>query len=95
MFSMIIQIQPSVQVIWEGFKFLYDLPKQLTYPKKIAFLILYKLEGTAGLLLAPAEGFGLRPRLFLPFGKKKKVFYAVFAYFRSFFVLSSNLSNCC
>ena len=31
------------------------------------------LEGTAryaGLLLAPAEGFGLRPRLFLPFGQK-------------------------
>ena len=33
-----------------------------------------QLEGTAryaGLLLAPAEGFGLRPRLFLPFGQKK------------------------
>ena len=42
MFSMIIQIQPSVQIIWEGIKFLYDLPKQLTYPKKIAFLILYQ-----------------------------------------------------
>ena len=30
------------------------------------------LEGTAryaGLLLAPEEGFGLRPRLFLPSGK--------------------------
>ena len=25
----------------------------------------------AGLLLAPAEDFGLRPRLFLPFGQKK------------------------
>ena len=34
----------------------------------------YKLEDMAryaGLLLAPAEGFGLRPRLFLPFGQKK------------------------
>ena len=35
---------------------------------------LFVLEDTAryaGLLLAPAEGFGLRPRLFLPFGQKK------------------------
>ena len=34
----------------------------------------FKLEDTAryaGLLLAPAEGFGLRLRLFLPFGQKK------------------------
>ena len=34
------------------------------------------LEDTAryaGLLLAPAEGFGLRPRLFLPFGQKKSL----------------------
>ena len=34
------------------------------------------LEGTAryaGLLLAPAEGFGVRPRLFLPFGQKKSL----------------------
>ena len=34
------------------------------------------LEGTAryaGLILAPAEGFGLRPRLFLPFGQKKRL----------------------
>ena len=38
------------------------------------------LEGTAsyaGLLLALAEGFGLCPRLFLPFGQKKD-FCAVF-----------------
>ena len=27
----------------------------------------------AGLLLAPAEGFGLRPRLFLPFRQKKSL----------------------
>ena len=35
---------------------------------------LIMLEDTAryaGLLLASAEGFGLRPRLFLPFGQKK------------------------
>ena len=45
------------------------------------------LEGTAryvGLLLAPAEGFGLRPTLFLPFGQKQgflccfRLFYAIF-----------------
>ena len=28
----------------------------------------------AALLLAPAEGFGLRPRLFLSFGPKKRLF---------------------
>ena len=36
-----------------------------------------KLEGTAryaGLLLAPAEGFDFRPRLFLAFGPKKELF---------------------
>ena len=36
------------------------------------------LDGTAryaGLFLAPAEGFGLRPRLFLPFGQKKILLY--------------------
>ena len=35
------------------------------------------LEGTArsaGLLLAPVEGFGLQPRLLFPFGQKKKCF---------------------
>ena len=61
---------------------------------KFKMSLLYALEGTAryaGLLLAPAEGFGLRPRLF--FGKKKEGFYAVFAYFRPFLVFSSNLSN--
>ena len=39
-------------------------------------LILDTLEDTAryaGLLLAPAEGFGLWPRLFLPFGQKKSL----------------------
>ena len=38
--------------------------------------VLAVLKGTAryaGLLLAPAEGFGLRPRLFLPFGQKKSL----------------------
>ena len=39
------------------------------------------LEGTAryaGILLAPAEAFGLRPRHFLPLGQKKEFFKAVF-----------------
>ena len=31
-------------------------------------------------LIAPAEGFGLCPMLFLPFGKKR-AYYAVFAHF--------------
>ena len=38
--------------------------------------LLKGLEGTAryaGLLLAPAEGFSLRPRLFLLFGQKKGI----------------------
>ena len=34
----------------------------------------------AVLLLAPAEGFGLRPRLFCPSGKKR-AYYTVLAYF--------------
>ena len=54
-----------------------------------------KLEDTAryaGLLLAPAEGFGLRPRLFLPFGQKKAL-YAVLAHFWQFLVTSSNRGN--
>ena len=41
------------------------------------FTYLKALEDTAryaGLLLAPAEGFGLWPRLFLPFGQKKELF---------------------
>ena len=54
-----------------------------------------KLEDTAsytGLLLAPAEVFGLWPRLFLPFGQKKG-FYAVLAHFWQFSVSSSNRGN--
>ena len=49
-------------------------------------IYIYILEGTAryeGLLLAPAESFGRRPRLF----------YAVFAYVRPYLVVSSNLFN--
>ena len=62
--------------------------------KEIIFLFGVTLEDTArcmGLLLASAEGFGLRPRLFLPFGQK--AFYAELAHFRSFLVPSSNFGN--
>ena len=41
-------------------------------------LILKELEDTAryaSLLLAPAESFGLQPRLFLPFGQEKTLLY--------------------
>ena len=44
-------------------------------------MFLNELEDTAryaGLLLAPAEGFGLRPRLFLPFGQKKEAYYDIY-----------------
>ena len=48
----------------------------------------------AGLLIAPAEGSGLQPRFFLPFGQKRRaLFFAVLAYFRLFLVFSSKLSN--
>ena len=44
----------------------------------------------AGLLLAPAEGFG--QGFFCPSGKKS-AYYAVLAYFWQFLVSSSNLGN--
>jgi hypothetical protein len=40
----------------------------------------------AGLLLAPAEGFGLQPRLFFALLAKKRVYYAVLALFGDFCV---------
>ena len=49
--------------LWSIYKIFKSLPRQCRKFYKV-------LEGTAryaGLLLAPAEGFGLRPRLFLPF----------------------------
>jgi hypothetical protein len=54
--------------------------------------IMKPLEDTAryaGLLLAPAESFGLRPRLFLPFGQKKSFLCC----FGPFLVSSSNHGN--
>ena len=47
----------------------------------------------AGLLLAPAEGFGLWSRVFFALQGKKKTFYAVLANFRPFLVSSSHLGN--
>ena len=47
-----------------------------------------RIDGTAwyaGLLLAPAESFDLWPSRILPSGpKKRRAFYAFFAYFRHF-----------
>ena len=54
------------------------------------------LEGTApygGFFLAPAEGFGLRPRAFLRFRQKPKAFYAIFAYFWCLVATLETLSN--
>ena len=47
----------------------------------------------AGLLLAPAEGFGLRPKGFFALRAKKKAKLCCFGQFRQFLVSSSNLSN--
>ena len=60
------------------------------------FYFNYILEDTAryaGLLLAPAEGFSLRPRAFFPLRAKQKPYYAVLANFRPFLVSSSNRGN--
>ena len=46
-----------------------------------------------GLLLAPKEGFSLRPMFFFDLREKKKTYYAVLADFRPYLVSSSNLSN--
>ena len=54
------------------------------------------LEGAAryaGLLLAPAEGFGLRLRPFFALRAKKDNFMSVLAKILGFFVISSNLSK--
>ena len=47
----------------------------------------------AGLLLAPAEGFVHRPRLFFCPSGKKKTLLCCFTHFWSFLVSSSNLGN--
>ena len=60
------------------------------------FIFLAQLEGTAryaGLLLAPAEGFGLRPRPFFDLRAKKDLFMSVLAQILEFLVISSNLSK--
>ena len=55
----------------------------------------YVLEDTAryaGLLLTPAEGFGLRLRLFSPSDRKKSPYFAVLDHFRIFLVSSRNFA---
>ena len=54
------------------------------------------LEGAAryvGLLLAPAEGFGLRPMPLFALRSKKDLFMSVLAQILEFLVISSNLSK--
>ena len=51
--------------------------------------VLKGMAGYAGLLLAPAEGFCLWPRLFFPFGQNK----GLLCCFGPVLVFSSNLSN--
>ena len=54
------------------------------------------LEGAAryaGLLPAPAEGFGLRPMPFFALRAKKDLFMSVLAQILVIFGISSNLSN--
>ena len=61
--------------------------------RKSDFILINALEDTAryaGLLLAPAEGFGRG--FFFPSGKKR-AYYAVLANFWQFLVSSSNLGN--
>ena len=91
-----------------------SVPKHLLYTKnQVYFHSVYKLDGVLligsyiqentriyGLLLAPAEGFSLRPSLFLSFGQKKGIimlFYPIFGIFCCLVVtlktFSSNLSN--
>ena len=50
------------------------------------------MAGYAGQLLAPAVGFGLQPRLFLPFGQRK-AYYTVMENITPFLVFSSTLSK--
>ena len=48
------------------------------------YVVLEDTANYAGLLLAPAEGFGIRPRLFCPSGKKESLLYS-FGPFLAFF----------
>ena len=53
----------------------------------LVFFTLLTLEDTAryaGLLLAPAEGFGLRPRLFFAIRAKKELFMLFWPIFGNF-----------
>ena len=48
------------------------------------FLTLEDMAHYAGLLLAPVEGFGLRPRVFLPFGQKRELIMLFWPIFGNF-----------
>ena len=78
-------LQDSVFALWGILAFLFKL---LTVHPRYTLLKPCGLEDTARFAsfhLAPAEGFGLGPRLYFPFGQKK-AFSVVLAYFCSFLV---------
>ena len=91
----------TYQVTWFGI-LAYKFSVTCISGKKDAFKAFQKVQpATRALLLAPAEGFGLRPRLFLPFGQKKRRFFMLFWLPLGHFwcsvvtsvTFSSNLSN--
>ena len=69
----------------------------LSYPQRAQNTVfIIALEGaarSAGLLLAPAEGFGLRPRPFFDLWAKQDLFMSVLAQILVIFGISSNLRN--
>ena len=80
----------------------YPLPKSLSSANHLLFIFFFPPPHLpyAGFLLAPAEGFGFRLRVFFyPLGKKR-AFCAAFAYFSPFWVFlpkiqkkSKNIKN--
>ena len=91
----------SIGNIFSPISWFSRLKKDVKFCDRLPYVI--SLEGTAryaGLLLAPAESFGLRPRLFLPFGQKKELiiqFWPIFGFLWSpvitLVTFSSNISN--
>ena len=57
---------------------------------KLKLLQLEDTAGYTGLRLAPTEGFGIRPRLFMPFGQKKS-FCQFFYYLILIFFAEKNV----
>ena len=81
--SFYINITPKTNILMIINKFMKEKKKKKK-KKKSHYIILEDTARYAGLLLAPAEGFGLRPRLFLHFGQKKSLL-CCFGPFLAFF----------